>query len=129
MVGWHHQLDGHESEQVPGDGEGQGSLACCGPRGRKESDTTERLNNSNLLSRQGSAPLSLLFFWSICPQGRHLLPQLERPIRVGCRGPPEGPRPREVLPWASPICLAPSRPPDPAPPLCLTCSRLSLGTS
>ena len=29
MVGWHHQLDGHESEQAPGDGEGQGSLACC----------------------------------------------------------------------------------------------------
>ena len=31
MVGWHHQLDGHEFEQAPGDGEGQGSLACCSP--------------------------------------------------------------------------------------------------
>ena len=30
MVGWHHQLDGHESEQVPGDGDRQGSLVCCG---------------------------------------------------------------------------------------------------
>ena len=41
MVGWHHQLDGHEFEQAPGVGDGQGSLACCSPRGCKESDTTE----------------------------------------------------------------------------------------
>ena len=40
MVGWHHWLKGRESEQVLGDGEGQGSLACCSPRGHKESDTT-----------------------------------------------------------------------------------------
>ena len=40
MVGWHHQLNGHEFEQAPGDGEGQGSLACCSPWGCKESDTT-----------------------------------------------------------------------------------------
>ena len=44
MVGWHHQFKGHESEQTLGDGEGQGSLACCGSWGRKESDMTERLN-------------------------------------------------------------------------------------
>ena len=44
MVGWHHQLDGHEFEQAPVDGEGQGSLACRSPWGHKESDTTERLN-------------------------------------------------------------------------------------
>ena len=44
MVGWHHRLDGHEFEQTPGDGEGQGSLACCSPGGRKESDMTEILN-------------------------------------------------------------------------------------
>ena len=41
MVGLHHQLNGHESEQIPGDVEGQGSLACCSPWGHKESDTTE----------------------------------------------------------------------------------------
>ena len=41
MVGWHHQFSGHESEQTPGDGEGQGSLACCSPRGREESNMTE----------------------------------------------------------------------------------------
>ena len=44
-VGWHHWLNGHESEQVPGDGEGQGSLACGSPWGRKELSTTEKLNN------------------------------------------------------------------------------------
>ena len=41
MVGWHHRLDGHEHEQALGVGDGQGSLACCSPRGCKESDTTE----------------------------------------------------------------------------------------
>ena len=40
MVGWHHQLNGHEFEQTPGDGEEQGSLACCISWGHKESDTT-----------------------------------------------------------------------------------------
>ena len=46
MAGWHHQLNGHEFEQAPGDGEEQGSLVCCSPWGRKESDTTEKLNNN-----------------------------------------------------------------------------------
>ena len=41
MVGWHHQLDGHKSEQALGVGEAQGSLGCCSPWGHKESDTTE----------------------------------------------------------------------------------------
>ena len=40
MVGWHHRFNGHEFDQTPGDGEGQGSLACCSPWGRKESDIT-----------------------------------------------------------------------------------------
>ena len=43
MVGWHHQLNGHEFEQAPGDGEGQGSLGCCSPWGCKELDMTEHL--------------------------------------------------------------------------------------
>ena len=47
MIGWHHQLNGHECEQISGDSEGQGSLACCSPRGRKELDTTQRLNSNN----------------------------------------------------------------------------------
>ena len=45
MVVWYHQLNGHEFEQALGVGEGQGSLACCSPRGGKELDTIERLNN------------------------------------------------------------------------------------
>ena len=48
MVGWHHQLDGHEFGWAPGVGDGQGSLACCSPWGRRESDMTERLNWSKL---------------------------------------------------------------------------------
>ena len=44
MVGWYHQLDGHEFEQAPVVGDGSGSLACCSPWGLKESDTTEQLN-------------------------------------------------------------------------------------
>ena len=43
MAGWHHRLDGHESEWTPGVGDGQGGLACCDSWGRKEPDTTERL--------------------------------------------------------------------------------------
>ena len=48
MVEWHHQLNEHEFEQAPEDGEGQGRLACCSPWGHKELDTTERLNNKNM---------------------------------------------------------------------------------
>ena len=44
MVGWHHQLDGHEFEQALGVGDAQGGLVSCIPWGRGESDTTERLN-------------------------------------------------------------------------------------
>ena len=44
MAGWHHGLDGRESEGTPGVGDGQGGLACCDSWGRKGSDMTERLN-------------------------------------------------------------------------------------
>ena len=59
MVGWHHWLDGHEFEQVPGVGDRQGSPACCSPWGLKESDMTEQLNwlNSPL-----HTPLCILHF-------------------------------------------------------------------
>ena len=45
MVGWHHELNGHEFEQALRDGKGQRSLVCCSPWGCKESDMTEQLNN------------------------------------------------------------------------------------
>ena len=50
MVEWHHQLNGHEFEQAPGDGEGQGSLACCSLWGHKELDITEPLNNNQWIN-------------------------------------------------------------------------------
>ena len=59
MVGWHHWCDGHEFEQTPGAGDGQGSLACCSPWGHKELDKTEQLNwltihFSNRILQEGS---------------------------------------------------------------------------
>ena len=49
MVGWHQWLNWHKFEQAPGDGEGQGSLACCSPWGHKELDTSLQVNNSNVV--------------------------------------------------------------------------------
>ena len=51
MVVWHHWLNGYEFEQAPRDGGGQGSLACCSPWGLKESDTTEQLNITDIVSK------------------------------------------------------------------------------
>ena len=48
MIGWHHRLNGHKFEQAPGDGEGQGSLACCRPWGHKESNMTWQLSNTGI---------------------------------------------------------------------------------
>ena len=53
MFGWHHRLNGHEFEKALGDGEGQGSLACCSSWGCKVSDKTEQLsNNSNYAKKK-----------------------------------------------------------------------------
>ena len=54
MVGWHHQLNGHEFGWTPGVGDGQGGLVCCSSWGRKELDTTERLNWSGKNTRKDS---------------------------------------------------------------------------
>ena len=56
MAGWRPRLNGHEFEQMLGD-EGQGGLACCSPWGGKESYTTERLTNNNLLQRAAPGQL------------------------------------------------------------------------
>ena len=59
MVGWRHRLNGHEFEQALGDGDGQGSLACCSPWGCKKLDTTGRLNNSNI-QKPGASQVALV---------------------------------------------------------------------
>ena len=61
LVGWHHWLNGHEFEQTPGDGEGQGSLESCSPWCHKESDTTEWLNNNKETVSISSSYSSLLW--------------------------------------------------------------------
>ena len=63
MVVWHHWLNGHDFEQAPGVGDGQGSLVCCSPRGRKELDTTEWLNWIDRLSLKEN--LLVYDFWTL----------------------------------------------------------------
>ena len=58
MARQHHQLNGHESEQTPGDSEGQGKTACYRPWGRTESDTTEATQQQPSLSKVGT----IIFF-------------------------------------------------------------------
>ena len=70
MVGWHHWLTGHEFEQILGDSEGQGSLACCNTWSHKESDTTEWLNNNKsnyyLVHLCGGYGAELCGLWNLC---------------------------------------------------------------
>ena len=61
MVGGHHQLNGHEFEQTPGDSEGQGSLVYCSPKGRKELDMTEQLNSNSKIVKVVIRKLSFVF--------------------------------------------------------------------
>ena len=66
MPGWHHGLDGRKSEWTLGDGDGQGGLACCDSQGRKESDTTERLNwLAAALNRKGSSKTPWCFIMQV----------------------------------------------------------------
>ena len=61
MAGWHHWFNGHELGQSPGDSEGQGGLACCSPRGRKQLDTTGWLNNSKVFEKDSTK-------WNLFPK-------------------------------------------------------------
>ena len=63
MVGWHHQLNGHEFEQAPGVGYGQGGLGCCSPWDSKELDMTEQLNGPEWESeyKKKVEPIRILF--------------------------------------------------------------------
>ena len=65
MVGWHHRLNGQKFEWALGDGDGQGGLACCSPRGCKESDTIERLNNEENKCSLLSSCCFLKIIWNL----------------------------------------------------------------
>ena len=67
MVGWHHRHNGNDFEQALGNSEGQGSLACCSPWGRKESDMMEQLNNK-IKSYSNSHIVSVIHSSKIGPQ-------------------------------------------------------------
>ena len=87
MVGWYHQLNGHEFEQGLGDVDGQGSLTCCSPWGRKESDTTERLNDN--IGPEGSGRFGSFqraMAWGVATRGQgKLLRESEPKAPEGAR--------------------------------------------
>ena len=99
MDGWYHQLNGHEFEQAPGVGDGQGGLVCCSPWGCKESDTTERLNNNR--SNSGNAHQILL------SRFREELKQRIQGRAYLLKGPPIGsvPLTKQRLPSFPRFCL------------------------
>ena len=70
-IGCHHQLNGQEFEQAPGDGEEQGSLACCSPWGCKELDTTEQLTTA-MTSKWSWPPLTCRLLFCGPPPGSSL---------------------------------------------------------
>ena len=72
MVGWHHWLDGHESEQAPGVGEGQESLVYCSPWGRKELDMIEQLNWADISYTKVKRG------WKACNTGNNLNNKISR---------------------------------------------------
>ena len=73
MAGWHHRLDGHEFEWIPGVGDGQRGVACCNSWGCKQSDTTEWLNWTELGRRGGIFQGLWMFLWeSLCSESSHL---------------------------------------------------------
>ena len=109
MVGWHHQLNGHESEQTPGDSEGQGSLVCCSSGLQR----VKRLNNSNeLLFSMDSINNSPL-----CSHG--LFPLLCNPLPF-----PENNSP--PCPYWYPLPQAERHPPHQPLPRVMTLQQLSL---
>ena len=90
MVGWHHQFNGHEFEQILGDGEGQRSLVCCSPWGRKESDTAEQWNK-NKRWKAALCPLVMLGYRECSREmlrglsGSFLTPISPKPTRHSAR--------------------------------------------
>ena len=100
MVGWHHQLDGHEFEQTLGDSEGQGSLVCCSLWGCKETGRTQWPNNSNGWKRNKSLQ------WTSLSLARELGGKSAEPREWGETE--AGPRSQSVRRWLSWVLLHPS---------------------
>ena len=73
MVGWHHQLDGHEFEQTLGAGDGQGGVACCSPCGCKALDTTELLNWTEPHLQNMVTSSAFIFFWSLSEHSKCII--------------------------------------------------------
>ena len=71
MAGWHHQCNGHELGQTPGDGKGQGGLVCCSSSGRKESDMLSDSTTTNVIWRMSHVHLRKSIFCCFrmeCPE-------------------------------------------------------------
>ena len=112
MVGWHHCLDGHSFEQTPGVGDGQGSLECCSPRGCKDSDMTEQLNNNSsfiVTSVQFSSVSQSCL--TLCDPKKHSTPglpvhhQLAEPTQTYVHKVSEAIQPSHPLSSPSPLAL------------------------
>ena len=82
MVGWHHRLNGHEFEQAPGVGDGQGGLACCSPWGRKESDTTELLSWTGTFLQLSSQVHAMVLQSRFSAPGLHWPHQVSTQLRA-----------------------------------------------
>ena len=88
MVGWHHWLNGHEFEQTPGVGDGQGGLVCCSPWGRKELDMTEQLNNKKAQKNWAASKHTPLEVNTLTIPSRHPSIQYGPWILIICLDPP-----------------------------------------
>ena len=84
MAGWHHRFDGHEFEQAPGVGDGQGGLACCSPWSCQESDMTEWLN-WNWTEVPNNKSLISLIFYKVTDKSFELFKDLLEEPRVSSR--------------------------------------------
>ena len=123
MVGWHYRLDGHEFEWAPGVGDGQGSLECCSPWGRKQSDRTEWLNWTELnWEKNWLLPFSVFFKlqsvqFSCSVVSDFLRPHESQHARPPCLSPTPGVYSKScpLSHWCHPAISSLSSPSPPAP--------------
>ena len=102
MAGWHHWLDGHESEWIPGVGDGQGGLACCDSWDRKESDTTKTSREALFLPPSDVYVRSFFHLFYTLPKLLHRRSEWSSLITgPGLNSPPEAKNPGVFLSWFS----------------------------